>query len=74
MTSIAILSYPIVIFGERYKKPMEWGAYAFNPSAAEVGTGRPPRGLPASLINKFHGGCFLPAFEEKTLCLALPLL
>lgn len=25
-------------------------------------------------IKKFHGGCFLPAFEEKTLCLKLPLL
>lgn len=23
---------------------------------------------------KFHGGCFLPAFEEKTLCLELPFL
>lgn len=39
-------------------EPMVWGVPLHAP---------PP-------MKKFHAGCFLPAFEEKTLCLKLPLL
>ena len=43
--------------------PLAWG-----PMGWEFLSIHPPP------IKKFHGGCFLPAFEEKTLCLKLPFL
>lgn len=42
-----------------------------GPGAHGLGCSSPSAPTP---IKKFHGGCFLPAFEEKTLCLKLPLL